>query len=245
MPPKETNIGILANAVARLEARPLPAHSTAYFKSLRYIGSALPFYMRMVVANAWLFAPLLKWLVLRKARTAPQLRTTTAITIIKGGHKINTVPAIAEAWVNHRVHPGDSDLEQVLAMDRAIIADGRVKLSVSGFGSRSENNRSYKGQSEWLPVAPVSPLDTRAFAWIKRSVAEVLGVPTAPLLMTGNTDTRHYWGLTSNIYRFSPIVMHVDQLAMFHGKDERISLSNLAGLHDFYERLMLNVDEGV
>ena len=94
------------------------------------------------------------------------------------------------------------------------------------------------GEEGWTPVAPVSHTDTYGFKAIQNVVAEVFGAPVAPLLMTGNTDTRHYWDLSSNIYRFSPIVIDVEDVAMFHGPNERVSCTNLLNLRRFYSRLL-------
>ena len=74
----------------------------------------------------------------------------------------------------------------------------------------------------------------------------------APGLMLGNTDTRHYWGLATDIYRHCPIELRVRGLAadapavgttaMFHGRDERISIDNLARLAAFYAAVLSGAD---
>jgi carboxypeptidase PM20D1 len=46
MPASETAIGILSKAVARLEAKPMPAHLEVVEFLMGYLGSALPFFQR-------------------------------------------------------------------------------------------------------------------------------------------------------------------------------------------------------
>ena len=142
-------------------------------------------------------------------------------------------------YVNHRIHPGDClnphgipetvKPTRVIAYDRKVINDDRVELSTFAFDGEVDS---------WTPPAPVSGLNTFGFAHIQHCTAAVFGAPVAPMLMLGNTDTRWYWDLSSNIYRFSPIVLDLEDTKMFHGTDERISTSNLVALYEFYELLV-------
>jgi acetylornithine deacetylase/succinyl-diaminopimelate desuccinylase-like protein len=68
------------------------------------------------------------------------------------------------------------------------------------------------------------------------------GIVVAPGTMLGNTDTRHYWGLTaggSTVYRHCPTQLDLERVAMFHGRDERIEVGNLARIAAFYAASML------
>lgn len=226
-------MGILANAIARLEARPFPSNSENFAETLQYLGTEMQLPIRIVAANKWLFAPVLKAVALRKHTTAPQLRTTTAITIVRSGVKVNLVPQVATAWVNHRIHPSDS-LEDVVAYDRKVIGDSRVKLQVMDFDGTPD---------KWLQPSPSSSLVSPAFDAIKRTVATSFGAPTTPLLMPGNTDTRHYWDLAHDIYRFTPVEMNIDDVQMFHGVNERLPLEQLPKLLRFYTALIERVDD--
>jgi len=84
-----------------------------------------------------------------------------------------------------------------------------------------------------------------AYDWIQRSVELVFGNPCAPSLLTGNTDTRHYWGLSDNIYRFSPINLHISEVGMFHGVNERISAVALTQMVEYYETFIMLSCTGV
>ena len=59
--------------------------------------------------------------------------------------------------------------------------------------------------------------------------------------MIANTDTQHYWNVTSNIFRFMPLSITKDDLARIHGTDERITIDNYVKLVEFFSLLMRNV----
>ena len=104
-PPPQTAIGILAKALARLEAHPMPTHLRRLRPMYHGIGKAAPLYLQVAFANVWLFGPFLKrWLVKIPEMNA-SIRTTTALTIINGGVEDNTIPAEAKAIVNFACCP--------------------------------------------------------------------------------------------------------------------------------------------
>ena len=52
------------------------------------------------------------------------------------------------------------------------------------------------------------------------------------------TDARYFQAISDHVYRFSPVRAHPQDLARFHGTNERISLDNLGELIRFYRRLL-------
>ena len=96
-PPPQTAIGILARALARLEAHPMPTHLRRLRPLYRGIGKAAPIWLQVAFANIWLCRPFLRrWLTAIPEMNA-SLRTTTALTIIQVGVEDNTIPAQAGA----------------------------------------------------------------------------------------------------------------------------------------------------
>ena len=91
-PPTHTAIGILAEAITRIEAAPLPADINVSLPMYRSIGSELPFKFRLVLANLWLLGGLAEAELSKKPTTNAGIRTTTAVTIIQGGIKDNIIP---------------------------------------------------------------------------------------------------------------------------------------------------------
>ncbi|MGI6741196.1 MAG: M20 family peptidase [Brevefilum sp.] len=225
MPPEETTIGILSRAIHRLENHPMPARLEVIEFLMSYLGSALPFFQRMLFANTWLFGGILKK-KLRKSKTLNAvIRTTTAPTIISAGEKDNVLPGRAEAVVNFRLLPGD-DLRTVYERVLAIIDDPRVKV-VPFIGDTL-------GESGWdpSPVADVeSPYYQKLARLIKEAYPECL---VTPYLVLGGTDARRYIPLTTNTLRFMPVQFEQDDLQRMHGIDERLSIENCGKMVSFY-----------
>jgi Gly-Xaa carboxypeptidase len=89
---------------------------------------------------------------------------------------------------------------------------------------------------EPLGPAPVSPFDTYAYKVFTGTIKQGFGedVVVAPSLMTSNTDTKYYWGLSRNIYRFSPVRDGGKENA--HTVDERMGVRERVGCVRFYTR---------
>jgi carboxypeptidase PM20D1 len=55
--------------------------------------------------------------------------------------------------------------------------------------------------------------------------------------------SRHYSGITEDIFRFSPVRANLDDLKRFHGTNERLSIEDYAGMIRFCRRLIENSAE--
>ena len=204
-------IGILGGALSQLQRTKAPSYYGANERALmEWLAHGFPFPMRVLVSNLWLFAPLLRLVMAAKPQTATTVRTTTALTVVRGGDKANVLPTQATAIVNHRVHPNDS-VDGVLAFDRAVVADARVAVAAVG-AQRTE------------PSA-VSSAASRGFRCLHESVLAVYpGVSAAPALFVAGSDSKWYAALCDDVYRFSLTYMDSPaETAMFHGRDESIS----------------------
>ncbi len=227
VPPEITAIGILAEAIERLTASPMPAHLEGPVRALfeRGIAPEAPLAQRLVLGNLWLFGPLLERFLSGLPQGAAMLRTTTAPTILEAGIKDNVIPSRARAVVNFRILPGDT-IESTLAHVRRAVDDERVE--VTALPKRRE-------------PSPASDLDSDAWRVLARSIREVFpGTVVAPYLVLGGTDARHYRPLTANVYRFQPLRLGQEDLARLHGRDERVAVDALAESVRFYARLIRN-----
>jgi carboxypeptidase PM20D1 len=224
MPPPQTAVGIIAGAVRSLEQHPLPAHLEGPVRDLfEHLAPELPFSRRLVLANLWLFRPLLLAQLTRAPSTNALVRTTTAATRIQGGVKDNVLPSEARAVVNFRLHPGDS-VEEVLSHVRATVNDERVEI------------RALPGHRA---ASPISPTDTEAYRALEHTLRRLFpSALVAPTLVIGGTDSRYYEALSPNVYRFSPLVMTQEDLGRFHGTDERLSVEAWLNMVRFYRELL-------
>ena len=226
MPAQQTAIGILARAIARLEALPMPARLEVIEFMMSYLGSALPFSQRMKFANTWLYGGRLKKQLSKSKLLNASIRTTTAPTIINAGMKDNVLPARAEAVVNFRLLPGD-DLRSVYEMVLERIADERVAVTPL-------EGDTLEGPSGWEP-SPVADVESPYFLWLSRLVREAFPEAlAAPFLVLGGTDARHYASVTDNAFRFMPVQIEKADLESVHAVNERLSIENCARMVGFF-----------
>jgi carboxypeptidase PM20D1 len=229
MPPRESAISILAGALARLTAEPLPARADApIWSTLAALAPAADFRTRLALANLWLFRPLVERQLAATPSSDAMLRTTLAPTILAAGVKENVLAPEARAVVNLRILPGDTR-EALAAEIRRRVADERVAIGPTAEGIGD-------------PPSPVSAVDGWGYRTLARSVREVVPEAiVAPGLMVGATDARHYIGVSDQVFRFAPVELGLDDLPRFHGVDERISIDNLERAVRVYARLIENV----
>jgi carboxypeptidase PM20D1 len=225
LPPRDTAIGLLGRAVARLEARPLPARIEGVpAEFLEALAPELPFGQRLLLANLWLSRPLVTHLLASAPNTSALLRTTTAPTLISGGVRENVLPQRAEALVNFRIRPGDS-VAGVLQHVRDAVGDERVEVSLAGEHSSEPS--------------PVSSAAGAGFEAIARAVREVEPrALVAPSLVLGATDARHYQALSPAVYRFLPVRLGPDDLPRVHGTNERIAIEDYRRAVRVYVQLL-------
>ncbi|KAG8955779.1 hypothetical protein FRC00_005274 [Tulasnella sp. 408] len=188
------------------------------------------------------------------------LSTTQAVDMIHGGVKSNALPEEVFAIVNHRVAI-DSSLEALKDSVVSLLSPVASKhnLELVGFDntSVSSTSGSFGGKvtlsDAWgdaLEPAPISPTDSAAYkllsgtiraAWEDAHPTEE-SIIVVPSMMGGNTDTRWYWGLSDNIFRYS----HVGEYHFYNGMhtvNEAIRLDGFVDMVKFFSVLILNADE--
>jgi carboxypeptidase PM20D1 len=223
-PPPQTAIGILARALARLEAHPMPTHVRRLRPMYHGIGIAAPLYIQIAFANVWLFGPLLKRWLTRNPEMNASIRTTTALTIVRGGVEDNTVPPEATAIVNFRLLPGDT-IADVLWHAKKVIRDERVHIKPV--------------EGKFNEALPISPSKGPAYDSLKLVIRQVFdNPPVAPFVMLGGTDCQHFVPVCDTIYRFTSVMMDESFRGLEHGIDERIPVEAMAKMVTFYAQLM-------
>lgn len=194
--------------------------------------------------------------------------TSQAVDIFNGGLKINALPEKVSAKINHRVAYDSSTDEvktKILTLTKKVAKKYGLELDAFGAANTLGNlpdNELPKGKFILTAIgeldpAPLTPVENNPtwdliggtirhvyedFAVFPDSDPSVdPKVQMSPAVMTGNTDTRYYWKLTPNIYRFSPIRSTGRYNA--HAIDERVSLDNhIEGVVYYYE-LLRNIEE--
>jgi acetylornithine deacetylase/succinyl-diaminopimelate desuccinylase-like protein len=156
---------------------------------------------------------------------AATVRTTFAVTVLRGSEKLNVIPPEAVAEVDCRMLAGD-DPQEIVAWARQVIADDHVEITTVREPKRPN----------------MSPPDTELY----KALADTLrrraaGTVVAPAIMTGFTDNWVFRGLGLHGYGWSPFVLDADGFGRIHGNDERISLDNVRAGARAYTELLLAV----
>jgi carboxypeptidase PM20D1 len=226
LPPRETAIGQLSAALVNLENKPFPAAIQGVMReTLETAAPHMALFNRVVLSNLWLLEPLVRKQLEQTPTTASAIRTTTALTIFNAGNKENVLPGKADATVNFRLLPGDTEAS-VLDHIRSTIANEKIKVT------------PHDGNTD---PPPVSRTDSESYRALNRTIREVFpDVLVAPGLMVAATDSRNYINVTDTIYRFTPVRANTEDLKRFHGTNERLSMSNYADMIRFYGRLLQN-----
>ena len=225
MPPPHTAVGILAEAIVKVENAPLPGGldgvSAAMFGGMARHSSS--FVNRMLFANTWLFGGLLESVVARSPAGNAMMRTTTAATMFSGSEKANVLPIEATAIVNFRLHPRDSE-DDVLAHTRRVVDDDRIEISKTGIRREASAVSSTTAQG-YLDIAAVT----------RQVFADAIVVPG---LTVGGTDSFHYREVADDSYRYHPMILSSTDTTRVHGTNERIAIDNLVHATNFYAQLI-------
>ncbi|WWC63504.1 uncharacterized protein I303_106107 [Kwoniella dejecticola CBS 10117] len=196
--------------------------------------------------------------------------TTQAVDIIHGGLKVNALPESVVAVVNQRINIASSIAELKQQFTDAIAPTARtLNLSIQAFGepvnaeveqAPSAGKVILAGTKIGLDPSPITPytLDnaawrifsgtakgvyaTRPEAYLSEEEAKK-EIITVPAVGTGNTDTRQYWNLTRNIYRFGWQNDRKKNHNNIHTVNEAIRADDFVEEIRWFLNFIVNVDE--
>jgi carboxypeptidase PM20D1 len=222
-PPRLSATARLARAITRLNSSPFPARfnpaTLAMFETLAPHASGM---VGRALRSITVTKPLLMRVFARSDETRAMTQTTQAVTMLSAGHAANALPERAEAMVNLRVAVGSS-VEKALAHVTRAIRDTAVKVDLVQAGEPS----------------PISPTSGQAWDTIAATVGTTH--PEAivtPYVQNGATDSRHFTGISSAVYRFTPFEMSRAERDTLHAKDERMRVSSFVRGIEFYRALL-------
>jgi carboxypeptidase PM20D1 len=227
-PPEHTAAGVLAQALVNIENNQFP--STMHFFNLMFdaIGYSTPLGSRLPMANLWLLSPIVEKVILAKPSTAASTRTTTAVTMLQGSNKSNVLPTQAEAVVNFRILPGDT-IATIKAHLERVVDNPDVHIE------------SFMGNE----ASAVSSTDSYGYKLIEQTIRRLdTDVLVAPYLVLGATDSRHFYQLSDNVYRFMMVRLNPQTLKGFHGINEKIAVEDYLQAIQFYYAMLKQAAEG-
>ncbi len=225
MPPRHSTIARLGEAVGRLEDDRFDTDIRGGTSLMvDAIAPHTPLSWRIVLANRWLFDPVIAWVLGTQQASNASVRTTTAVTRFDAGVADNVIASKAKAVVNFRLLPGDT-VDDVVAHVQDVIDDPEIEVRCAGVCREA---------------TPQSDVDGEAFALIRRVMQSVYpDAIVAPYLVIGGTDVRYYQPLTEQgAFRFLPVRLTPKDRARMHGTDERIAVEDLRTAVQFYAVLL-------
>lgn len=264
VPPRHTSIGIMSQLITKIEDKEfspiltnnnpvlgqlycLAEHSKILNKSIK--GDILKAQIDQN-ANQRVVEYLSK-----NAETKYLITTSQAVDIIEGGVKSNALPEHVSVVVNSRiaVEENVNTVVSKLKADISTIADKfNLGLIIDNQEIIEPTGHGYFNYSliESLEPAPVSPINGESwniFGGSLRYLYEDLIFPdsndtfiVAPFLSTGNTDTKSYWDLTRNIYRYQPSI--ATKNSNIHSIDEKLDFEGHFHIIAFYYYYLQLVD---
>lgn len=268
IPPDHTSIGIMADLERLIEGDPFkpvfsPENPTFdYLQCLAtHAGDQMDWRLRKSilragydkVANSYVT----KFLTSNKL-TRFLVQTSQAMDIIRGGEKNNALPESVQLLTNHRIAI-ESNINEVMnhfaSRVRAVAKKYDLGLKVNNetvLEATKNGHFSVRDAGNSLEVAPKTPVGDsvwKVLAGATRHIYEDLvftnmtePIIVAPAIMTGNTDTRYYWNLTKNIFRYTPIFSSFEE-SRIHSVDEKMSMDNHLRLIAFFYEYVQLVDE--
>ena len=192
-PPRRTALGRVCQAAYRLEMHPpkmelLPPIRTLFETVAPYMPSLLT---RFLVANLWLCKGLFLFFAGKNSLIRAVLANTYAVTQAEGSPQDNLLAQKPWVGVNCRILPG-SDAQEVKAHMEKVINDPQVKVTVGKY---------YQEQG-------ISPHNTKAFAAINAITNRYYpGTLVTPYIQFGASDSRNYYLVSDNVYRFMPLFL--------------------------------------
>jgi carboxypeptidase PM20D1 len=221
MPPPETALDVLNKALVNLRSHQMPAAlSPSILELINRTKSDESFLKKTVLSNLWLFKGAVISQLEKTKESNALVHTTLVPTILHSGIKDNVIPSVAKAIVNSRILPGETS-DDVVAFVKKSIADERVNV--------------VKVPSSIKEPTAVTPFDGTAFKELESVIYEsVPDVYVSPYLMVGGTDSKYFRSVSNGVLNFAPFM----DVKGFHGIDERLGISDLNRMINFYKALL-------
>ncbi|TXT13190.1 hypothetical protein VHUM_01591 [Vanrija humicola] len=254
VPPPHTGIGYISKLITQIEEHPFKPELTEQSPYLKYLSCLsehapdIPKKLKKSVQNPKKWGKLAKKLAAEDLKVNAFLATTTAVDLINGGVKVNALPEVVTATVNHRVSFVSSvNATRQHYLDVLVPYAKKLGFSVTAFGEGDERTDRHltiesvpRGSESGLEPAPHTPADAPPFELLAGTIKTVFGDDTvvSPTGMYANTDTARTWRLTKHIFRFNP--SRLSDSVNVHTVNERMNLNGHLSTIRFYYKLLHN-----
>lgn len=222
MPPKDTAAAVLAKIISNTENNPMPAKLTMPIQIL--FEKIAPFMgnKKYILKNIKSLFPYVNGILAKSPTINSLIRTTVTFTKLSGGDALNVIPDEVAAYANMRILPGNSVNDAV----------EHIKKVNSGIDFKIELLANEE-------ASPVSPTESEGYNTIVNIIGNIYPEAiTVPYLMAGGTDSRKYYKVCDNIYRFAAVMMSKEDNESIHSINEKITVENFKNMISFYIDLL-------
>jgi acetylornithine deacetylase/succinyl-diaminopimelate desuccinylase-like protein len=219
MPREDSAVVRLSEAVARLGKDGLPRHGSASVQEfVAALAEHLPAPLRPIIKmlGSPRFGPTLLNVLpdpsVKRAFRA-LLGNTASPTVLRAGNKTNVIPGIAEAEIDGRILPGQTEGDFLRELREVLGADIALEVMHS------------------LPPVVTEPKESSLYSVIHDVMRErAPEAPVVPFVLQGFTDAKAFTSIGAKWYGFAPVKLPptLRFADMFHGHNERIPVDGLA-----------------
>ncbi|NIK93256.1 M20/M25/M40 family metallo-hydrolase [Mangrovimonas sp. CR14] len=240
-PPTESNIGILAKAITKLEEAQFPYRIHPAVRSqYRYMGPELPeeqqpLYAAVAFGKDGEVTDLEQKFIDVMAQnqvTRAMLHTTIAVSMFNAGVKDNVLPPAATAVVNFRPMPGDTP-EVIIQHVKDAIQDDRISI---------------KDISASTPATNIAEVGNPAYNMLEKTIRQIWGndLMVSPFFVIGGSDSKHFQArpFAPDVYTITALQLeNTKEFEGFHGVNERILVSEYGKSIGFFYTIFDNLEE--
>lgn len=241
MPPEESNIGILAEAITKLEAAQFPYKlHPAVREQYRYLGPELdeelqPLFAAVAFGKEGELTDQEKKFIevmSKNETTRAMMHTTIAVTMFNAGIKDNVLPPSATAVVNFRPMPGDSP-EVIMEHIKKAVQDDRIQM---------------RDISASTPATNIAEVGNPAYNMLEKTIRQIWGndLIVAPFFVVGGSDSKHFQArdFAPDVYTITAIQLeNTEEFKGFHGVNERIKVDEYGKTIGFFYQIFDNLEE--
>ena len=141
------------------------------------------------------------------------LGNTASPTVLRAGNKTNVIPGFAEAEIDGRILPGQTQEDFLRELREVLGADIELEVMHS------------------LPPVVTKPIESSLYSLIHEVMGErAPEAPVVPFTLQGFTDAKAFTSIGTKWYGLAPIKLPptLRFADMFHGHNERIPVDGLA-----------------
>ncbi|MFD1316466.1 M20 family peptidase [Namhaeicola litoreus] len=241
MPPEESNIGILAEAITKLEAAQFPYKiHPAVRQQYLYMGPELdeenqPLYAAVAFGKDDEMTEMEQKFIdvmSKNEVTRAMLHTTIAVTMFNAGIKDNVLPPSATAVVNFRPMPGDTP-EVIMEHVKKAINDDRIEI---------------RDISASTPATNIADANGPGYKMLEKTIRQIYGndLIVSPFFVVGGSDSKHFQArdFAPDVYTITAIQLeNTEEFKGFHGVNERILVDEYAKSIGFFYQIFGNLEE--